>query len=59
MPYETGKDGKGEFIRWGPKGKQYYYDPNSPSSMQEAYTMAHRQQEAVVLSQLRERGAII
>jgi hypothetical protein len=57
MPFHTGKDDKGEFIQWG-NAHKYHYDPSNESSMQHAYTLAHRQQQAIEISELAKAGDI-
>ena len=56
MPFQTKKDAKGQFIRWGDHGAKYYYDASSNSSMQEAFEKARRQQEAIEISKARHQN---
>ena len=56
MPFQTHKDAKGQFIRWGDRGTKYYYDASSNSSMLEAFEKARRQQEAIQMSKARKQN---
>jgi len=47
MPYITGSDGKGHFVKWGPEGKKYYFDPDNKESRQRAKRNAQKQAAAI------------
>jgi hypothetical protein len=56
MPFQTNKDAKGQFIRWGERGTKYYYDAGSNSSMLEAFEKARRQQESIEIAKARKQN---
>jgi len=47
MPYITGSDVKGHFIKWGPSGKKYYFNPDNKTSRQRAKKNAQKQAAAI------------
>lgn len=50
MPFNIDKDSNGHFIQWGSHGKKYYF--SNQAERAEAYQLAHRQQQAIVMSEL-------
>lgn len=46
MPVKSGKDKKGNFLRWGSSGKKYYYKAGNATSRRRAYNKARRQARA-------------
>ena len=51
MPYMTGKDKKGNYVKWGESGKKYYFDPDDKASRQRAKAKAQKQAAAILASQ--------
>jgi len=55
MPIMYGKDSKGKcWVRWGHKGKKYYYRESSLQSKAAAEEKAHKQAVAIYASGWRE-----
>jgi hypothetical protein len=51
MPYITGSDEKGSFIKGELSGKKYYYDPDDVNSRRAAKKKAQEQAGAIQASQ--------
>lgn len=47
MPVHSGRDKDGAFMRWGKKGKKYYYTPGSETSREHAKKKALKQGVAI------------
>lgn len=46
MPFYTGKDKKGNWVKWGKLGNKYYYKPFDKSSRKAAETRALNAQKS-------------
>jgi len=47
MPFETGKDKKGCWVRWGKRGTKYHYACNNTQARARAKAKAERQRKAI------------
>lgn len=47
MPIKSGKDTRGVYVRWGTRGKKYYYTPGDDASRKRAEGRAKKQERAV------------
>lgn len=47
MPVQRGEDKEGPFMRWGKKGKKYYYTANDDASRERAKEKARKQGIAI------------
>jgi len=54
MPLEYGKNKQGSWVRWGNKGKKYYYQEASVRSKAHAESKAEKQAEAIYASGWRD-----
>lgn len=50
MPFQIGHDSTGTYIRWGSRGKKYYYDDRVTGSFLDAQDKAYKQMQAIVIS---------
>jgi hypothetical protein len=50
MPIHGGKNKKGNFVRWGRRGKKYYYESGNKSSERRARKKARKQAKAAYAS---------
>lgn len=49
MPFQIGQDKVGTYIRWGSKGKKYYYDDRVSGSFLDAHEKAYKQMRAIAV----------
>ena len=56
MPYETGVDKEGPWIRWGRSGKKYHYRAGNKKSKTTAFEKASRQRRAILATGWKEHG---
>jgi hypothetical protein len=50
MPFQYKTDKIGTYVRWGDKGKKYYYDDRVKGSLQDAYDASYKQMQAISIS---------
>ena len=55
MPFQHGRDKIGTYIRWGNKGKKYYYDDQISGSYLTALEKAHKQMQAISINKRRSK----
>ena len=56
MPVNKGKDKVGSFVRWGEKGKKYYYNPDNEASASAAESKANAQGAAIEAGEYKEKS---